>query len=247
MRMLFQVCLVISLICNLSGVAPVQAETLCNEDGVVEYSKVLQPIQEFEIVFKYYLPPCYAQQPENAWPVLYLMLMDSQLTLDTANRLMRDQQIPPAILILPRDEIVEGYEAALVKDLVSYVDTTFRTKADRRYRGVGGYSHGGANAARMALAFPEMFGSVWVFSGGIDVSEQPKFRAWLAATPREKLPRIFIGVGNQEETIFAYARHLTDILEAERVPYEFQFDEGNHGSYWAQQLDNFFIWFAKTW
>jgi enterochelin esterase-like enzyme len=55
-------------------------------------------------------------------------------------------------------------ETALTRDLVAHVDATYRTRADRSHRVVGGYSMGGAGALTHLLRHPDLF------SGGLVLS-----------------------------------------------------------------------------
>lgn len=72
----------------------------------------------------------------------------------------------PTVIITPKDMVGQGYHTALAIDLVPYVDKNFHTIKDRRFRGVGGISHGGGIAARMAFQYPDVFSSVGILSGG---------------------------------------------------------------------------------
>ena len=57
------------------------------------------------------------------------------------------------------------YETYLVRDLVRHVDSTYRTRADRAHRAIGGLSMGGLGAMRAALAHPDVFGAAVSHSG----------------------------------------------------------------------------------
>jgi S-formylglutathione hydrolase FrmB len=52
------------------------------------------------------------------------------------------------------------------KDLVAYVDSHYRTLADRSSRGICGHSMGGHGALKLAMLFPEVFSSVYALSPG---------------------------------------------------------------------------------
>jgi poly(3-hydroxybutyrate) depolymerase len=57
-------------------------------------------------------------------------------------------------------------ESVIVRDLVPWVDRTFRTVADRRGRILEGFSMGGYGAARLGLAHHELFGAVSMIGAG---------------------------------------------------------------------------------
>jgi len=49
------------------------------------------------------------------------------------------------------------YEDYIARDLVRHVDSTYRTLADRRHRGIAGLSMGGFGAVTLALEHPDVF------------------------------------------------------------------------------------------
>lgn len=57
------------------------------------------------------------------------------------------------------------YDDYIARDLVSYVDSRYRTQADRAHRGIGGLSMGGFGAFKLAFAYPEVFGAAASHSG----------------------------------------------------------------------------------
>lgn len=59
----------------------------------------------------------------------------------------------------------ERYDEYIARDVVRYVDSTYRTRADRNNRGIGGLSMGGYGAISLALRFPEVFGAAASHSG----------------------------------------------------------------------------------
>src|SRR2546430_1636009 len=57
------------------------------------------------------------------------------------------------------------YEDYIARDLVRHVDSTYRTLADRRHRGIAGLSMGGFGAVTIALAHPDVFTAAASHSG----------------------------------------------------------------------------------
>lgn len=57
------------------------------------------------------------------------------------------------------------YDDYIARDLVGWVDTTWRTLADRRHRGIAGLSMGGYGAITLALAYPDVFSAAASHSG----------------------------------------------------------------------------------
>ena len=50
------------------------------------------------------------------------------------------------------------------KDLVSFIDSEFRTMPDRESRGIAGLSMGGHGAIKMGMLYPDVFSSVYALS-----------------------------------------------------------------------------------
>lgn len=57
------------------------------------------------------------------------------------------------------------YDDYVARDLVAWVDSTFRTRADRAHRGIAGLSMGGYGAVTLALRYPEVFSAAASHSG----------------------------------------------------------------------------------
>src|SRR5207248_11001040 len=64
------------------------------------------------------------------------------------------------------------WEDCVVNDLVTFVDTKYRTRPDAASRGVAGHSMGGHGARKLAMKHPDRFGaayglsSAWLGWGG---------------------------------------------------------------------------------
>jgi enterochelin esterase family protein len=252
---LIVILLIVIILAACMGNHPRLNASTCEEPGTIGSEHVPNPTQGFDISFQYYLPPCYEKQINARFPVIYLIAVPDEQRLDEeantpmslADRLIRDRRMAPVILIVPKPTVAYGYHAALGMDLIPYVDHKFNTIEDRRDRGVGGISHGAAIAARMAFQFPEMFGSLGVFSGGIDESEKPTFDTWIASTSPEARPRVLISVGDQDG-IISLTQNLLDRLESQNVPYEINIETGGHNwAFWSAHMESYLLWFAEAW
>lgn len=56
------------------------------------------------------------------------------------------------------------WETFVSRDLVAYVDSHYRTLAQRASRGLTGHSMGGYGSLRLAMKFPEVFSSIYMMS-----------------------------------------------------------------------------------
>jgi S-formylglutathione hydrolase FrmB len=59
------------------------------------------------------------------------------------------------------------YDVYIARDLVSHVDTSYRTLTDRQHRGIAGLSMGGYGAIALALRYPEVFSAAASHSGSL--------------------------------------------------------------------------------
>ena len=82
------------------------------------------------------------------------------------------------------------FETVLVDELVPYIDTHFKTKADKANRAMAGLSMGGMETHNITLARPEIFGYYGLLSGGTYAPSEIKCNA---------LPKlIFMSCGSRE-------------------------------------------------
>ena len=149
------------------------------------------------------LPPGY-ERSRTRYPVVYLMhgaqgdedswIEYGDLLASTAARSPREQ----AIVVLPRLGAVTGLavdwvdghrrDATLIgRDLVRWVDSTYRTRADRQHRALAGYSGGGLSAAHLAEVHADDFGQLGVLSGAVAPRDPANQLGVLATMRAEQL------------------------------------------------------------
>lgn len=142
------------------------------------------------------LPDRYDEQPERRYPVLYLLHgmhgceSDWWLKGDapgTVQRLIGEGGLEECIVVMPSDgghglgtfyvnwyDGTGNFEDYMVEELLPFVDRTFRTLPDRRYRAIAGLSMGGYGSVTLALKHPELFGCAGSLSGALgDLSRLP--------------------------------------------------------------------------
>lgn len=114
-------------------------------------------------------------------------------------------------------------------ELVDYIDSTFRTKTDRRHRGTSGLSMGGFMSLYLSARYPDRIGSASAFNPGPEfyVGEKGRRLLWRpkdhVSSHRDRWVRLVRASGDyisqyHEETRLAYAR-------AGRVKFEYRRDE----------------------
>jgi S-formylglutathione hydrolase len=132
-----------------------------------------------------YLPPGYAGQPSRRYPVLYLLhgfslhsILDDWrgVIVQSMDDFARRNPDKAFIVVVPNgankvdgsfylDSDVGGnWEQYIVKDVVGYIDSHYRTIADRRSRGVAGHSMGGFGALRMLLLHADVYSAGYAMS-----------------------------------------------------------------------------------
>lgn len=133
-----------------------------------------------------YLPPDYGWNRARRYPVLTMLHgiggndptgayweWEELGLLATADRMIRDGEIQPLIIVLPQGE--DGYWVDqadggpqwgrfVARELVAEVDRQFRTQPERDRRAIGGLSMGGHGALQIAMNYPTVFGVVGAHS-----------------------------------------------------------------------------------
>ncbi len=194
--------------------APTPAQTAPGTEHHVYFSRAMKRPVGYNI----YLPPTYATEPESRFPVVYYLpgMTDSESThLPIATRLdhaIRSGQVPPMIWVSAYagrtswfTDCADGAtkaETTLVQELIPHVDARWRTKAGREWRGIEGFSMGGAGAVRLAAKHPDLFVSAVLVSGGFLPVDELKQRhpdvfarvwgdegAWQATSPWAELQK----------------------------------------------------------
>lgn len=61
---------------------------------------------------------------------------------------------------------------SVIKELISHIDQTYRTMAQRAARSLHGYSMGGFGALKLAFKYPDMFGSVVAYGATLGSAQE---------------------------------------------------------------------------
>lgn len=131
-----------------------------------------------------YLPPSYDLSMDK-YPVVYYLhgitQTDSSLIVENKidkmlNNAIASGKIRPLIFVMcnqytlyrgsfyTNSSLIGNWADFTAKDLVSYVDQSYRTIPDRESRGIAGHSMGGHGALKLAMLFPDVFTSVYALS-----------------------------------------------------------------------------------
>jgi S-formylglutathione hydrolase FrmB len=146
-----------------------------------------------EIRVAIYLPPGYLSAPDRRYPSIYLLHgwlgsiddfgveegkpgfqgMQLAQAMDAA---IASGTIAEAIVVVPEGRnryfgsfytnstVTGGWEDAIVRELVPWIDARYRTQPGADARGIAGFSMGGYGAIMLAMKHPDVFGAAYALS-----------------------------------------------------------------------------------
>ncbi len=138
------------------------------------------------------------------------------------------------------------FEDFIVKDLVEFMDATYRTIPLRRGRAIAGLSMGGYGAMLLGLKHSDTFSAIGAFSGALGIGRNPasvddkKLTAELQPlfggtaerkdrdpfefalkVPAAEMPLIYIACGGQD-FLLDQNRAFVALLASNKIPYEYR-------------------------
>ena len=214
------------------------------------------------------LPRDYAISTRR-FPVLYLLdgFGGDHMTWVTKSHIIQDAARYGEIIVMPGYGVSAWYvnsyanpsqrwEDFLIKDLIPYVDSHYRTIATRRGRGTAGDSMGGYGAMMLGLKHADMFVAVASLSGTLRCTEwdvatiDTGFRESLRAAfgpqdnparfaedpfelvksiPAAQLPQIYFSIGEGDgHVLLEDNRAFARLLSQLKIPYEYREVPGGH-------------------
>lgn len=233
-----------------------------SEGGRFEQGSLRSDLLKLPMEYSVYLPPCYDQQPDRRYPVLY-MIHGMSYNHDQWDRLGADEaadslvaggEVNPFIIVMPRDRNWDAPEAdpfgqVLVDALIPFIDKAYRTLPEREYRAIGGLSRGAGWAIHLGLSRWELFGAIGGHSPPVFWSDTNRVRGWLAAIPPESMPRIYLDIGERDrEAILHSAMWFENLLNEQGIPHEWYLFTGYHDeAYWSEHVADYLRWYAAEW
>ncbi|MBW7477194.1 esterase family protein [Paenibacillus oenotherae] len=209
---------------------------------------------------------------------------------EQADALIASKKITPMIIVAPRIENSFGvnsskelgyeegsgnpgdpgvlnkgmYEDYITKDVITYIDTHFKTIQSRNSRYIGGTSMGGFAALHIGLSNPLLFSKVGghapaLFVGDMwaplknlvyptDEIRKHNDPLLLAASQKLNKQSIYLDCGDQDDFIAA-TKQLDKVLKMKKTKsYEFHVIEGGHhdDAYWSSQMENYLMFYGAT-
>lgn len=241
-----------------------------------------------------YLPPGYNAQSPRRYPVLYLLHGWGGFNLQHTTEweqagLMQGVQeaivkgmVQPMIVVQPLSFLPNGDNSLyfnhgpgtdgkpwadyIWKDVVDYIDSSYRTLAQRESRAIGGFSFGGQGALSLGLTHPEVFSVVGGHSpsfraadGSIASMNDPNWYnqfdpIWLVQnTDRARQLAIWIDVATGDDKVRNCGEGSDRCVEAfhallvqKGIPHEWrdQWPGPHELSYWQGHLDDYLTWYS---
>ncbi len=221
------------------------------------------PIQKEIIV---YLPENYANSTQK-YPVVYFLHSGWQLGLTPriflgegyrgqlkeahipkiADQLIQKGYIRPMIIVMPDLSLAKPVSQAngipmindyIVREVVPFIDTRYRTSRTRTGRSVTGHAEGADGALFIAFSNPHLFSTAGSYAGSGLSSIGSEIEQLLAGHQQIGLPtRFWIYVGrkspfeNLEPT-----RQLVELLRTLGIPHIYIEDDGDHTSSIAKRI-----------
>jgi enterochelin esterase-like enzyme len=203
-----------------------------------------------------YTPPQYDESRDVRYPVLYLFhganadetawtrLGHVNLILDN---LLAEQKAKPFIVAMPfgygippgtpRPPAGAGpsdneslFSRDLIGDVIPFIETHYRTLADRNQRAIAGLSMGGGESLGIGLSHLDLFAYVAGFSAALRPADFPKTFAAIAANPaatNEKLRLLWIGCGS-DDSLMPAAKAFDGFLDQHKIKHTFRQSGGAH-------------------
>lgn len=151
--------------------------------GKVDYRKMPSKVLGVEREYAIYLPPGYDQNTDKNYPVLYLLHGGGGSHTDwakvghlqgIANQLIASEDACEMIVVCPEagKDFMNyfncsewRYQDYFFDELIPYIDSSYRTLADKQHRAIAGLSMGGGATVVYAAAHPELFAAAYSMSG----------------------------------------------------------------------------------
>ncbi len=167
------------------------------KEGLTMESEILGK----EVRYTVYLPFDY-QSSHRWYPVVYLLhgYTDSDFGWIQfgeahliADRAIAAGEIPPMILVLPDGGVswyIDNYDGSvqygtfLTEEFIPHIESEYRIRRARQFRGIAGLSMGGYGALTQTLKHPELFGACAAFSPGVYTRDE------IVALPDDRWDRI---------------------------------------------------------
>lgn len=260
------------------SVSIAQTDSYILENQLIE-SKTLQSSIEYAV----YLPSGY-NTSTRTYPVLYLLhgggddhtaWVQSGEVQFIADNAISTGKATPMIIVMPNSKPGKSryfngykgewqYEDFFFKEFIPYIESTYRVKAEKRYRAVAGLSMGGRSSFVYALHRPDMFSSCCPLSPGAGAIEPKGARDFYGPRGFSEASEVELLEYDRNHSILRLIKNLPDTqknavrfyldcgdddglsienclvhiaMKENKIPHEFRIRDGNHNwVYWREGL-----------
>jgi S-formylglutathione hydrolase len=197
-----------------------------------------------------YLPPDY-EAGMRRYPVLYLLhgytgtdrgwMNPNYVGLPALmDQLLQRHTIQSMIVVMPNsfnrfggsfysNSVLSGdWEDFIVRDLVDYVDTHYRTIAEASSRGIAGHSMGGYGALRLGMEHPDVFSSAYGMSPCCSYWDEQEDKADVVKAQQAKTLQEIVEAGMGPQSVLALAAAFSPDLANPPFGVDWPFDAKGH-------------------
>jgi enterochelin esterase family protein len=202
-----------------------------------------------------YTPPGYEKNTKAKYPVLYLLhgTTDTEETWSKVGRaniildnLINQGKATPMIIVMPYGRAypiiskssgslrnwdnLQEFKKDFLNNLLPFVESNYRTKAEKKCRAIAGFSGGGGETLYLGLNNPELFSWVCGFAPGMLKEEFERNNALAFSNPAQtnaRLKLFWIGVG-KEDFLYAVISDYLKVLAEKKINHETFISEGGH-------------------
>lgn len=256
-----------------------------NDQGMVEEGSFASEKLKLTWKYKVYLPQGYDKNSDEKYPVLYMLhgmgensgsILEKSDSKNILDYIMKDKD---KMLVVYVDGFSSFYvdseydkmmETAIVDELISHIDQTYKTSNDAKDRAIGGVSVGGYGAARLSLKHPDLFSKAMLISPTVwknldkDSLIRRNYRAfsdgkeiWSDDIYKKNLPTNFIDDNSKKVSFYIEANEndktiaIGDIekfakdLENNKVKVELKKDKSDkdhNWEYWKGVIKDGYAW-----
>jgi enterochelin esterase-like enzyme len=228
----------------------------CTASGEVIRGELSEPTRGYTYHYGVYLPPCFSDENEAQYPVLYLVpgqngrpdsWLKSGLT-EIVDGLILSGEIPPFIIITTEHTDFDPMAETIYKELIPYVESQYPIVDERRYRAVAGASLGGIAAYRLAFQYPDTFSSAGIFGSGAISGEEKQIDSWLSSMTDANRVRVFMDTGDEDFLMLERAQVMKSILDEAGIENQLHIGHGGHNfTYWVSNFEMYLKWLTRDW
>ena len=155
------------------------------KEGLTIQSKILGK----DVRYTIYLPFDY-NSSERYYPVVYLLhgytdndmgwMQFGEVNM-IADEAIATREIPPMIIVTPDAGVswyINNYDGTVmwedffIKEFIPFIESKYRIRKEKRYRGIAGLSMGGYGTLNFAFKYPELFTAAAPMSAAVYTNEQ---------------------------------------------------------------------------